>query len=98
MEFEHDTPRALGEKRTGPLFFARVAQALATVRVRSQPWPFPASLMIGAYVEAKSTKIAVNLEELEDCRWFSRDEVRQMLASTLPTGWACPRRCRSRAI
>lgn len=32
MEFEHDTPRALGEKRTGPLFFARVAQALATVQ------------------------------------------------------------------
>lgn len=32
MEFEHDTPRALGEKRTGPLFFARVAQALASVR------------------------------------------------------------------
>jgi len=56
----------------------------------NQPWPFPASLMIGAYVEAKSTKIAVDLEELEDCRWFSRDEVRQMLAGTHPEGLGVP--------
>lgn len=32
MEFEHDTPKALGEKRTGPLFFARVSEALGTVQ------------------------------------------------------------------
>ena len=58
----------------------------------NQPWPFPASLMIGAYVEAKSTKIAVDLEELEDCRWFSRDEVRQMIAGTHPDGLGVPLR------
>ncbi len=58
----------------------------------NQPWPFPASLMIGAYVEAKSTKIAVDLDELEDCRWFSRDEVRQMLAGTHPDGLGVPLR------
>jgi NAD+ diphosphatase len=56
----------------------------------NQPWPFPASLMIGAYVEAKSTKIAIDLDELEDCRWFSRDEVRQMLAGTHPEGLGVP--------
>ncbi|KAF0229421.1 MAG: hypothetical protein FD175_1759 [Beijerinckiaceae bacterium] len=56
----------------------------------NQPWPFPASLMIGAYVEAKSTKIAVDLDELEDCRWFSRDEIRQMLAGTHPDGLGVP--------
>lgn len=32
MEFEHDTPRALADRRTGPLFFARVAEALASVQ------------------------------------------------------------------
>jgi|ERR1700722_2119436 chromosome partitioning protein len=32
MEFEHDTPRALGEQRAGPLFFARVAEALGSVQ------------------------------------------------------------------
>jgi chromosome partitioning protein len=34
MEFEHDTPRALGEKRSGPMFFARLGEALATVQDR----------------------------------------------------------------
>jgi NAD+ diphosphatase len=56
----------------------------------NQPWPFPASLMIGAYVEARSTKIAVDLDELEDCRWFSRDEVRQMIDGTHPQGLGVP--------
>lgn len=56
----------------------------------NQPWPFPASLMIGAFVEAKSTKIAVDRDELEDCRWFSRDEVRLMLAGTHPDGLGVP--------
>mgnify|MGYP000926494218 CR=1 FL=1 len=56
----------------------------------NQPWPFPASLMIGAYVEAKSTAIAIDHEELEDCRWFSRDEVRQMLSGTHSEGLGVP--------
>jgi NAD+ diphosphatase len=56
----------------------------------NQPWPFPASLMIGAYVEARSTTIAIDLDELEDCRWFDRDEVRQMIAGTHPEGLGVP--------
>ena len=31
MEFEHETPEALSQKRAGPLFFARVAEVLGTV-------------------------------------------------------------------
>ena len=34
MEFEHETPEALSSKRAGPMFFARVAEALATVEDR----------------------------------------------------------------
>jgi chromosome partitioning protein len=35
MEFEHETPKALGNRQSGdPLFFARVAQSLATVEDR----------------------------------------------------------------
>lgn len=41
----------------------------------SQPWPFPHTLMIGCYGEAVSTELNVDKEELEDCRWFSRQEV-----------------------
>ncbi len=46
----------------------------------SQPWPFPYSLMIGCYGEALSEDIHADLTELEDCRWFTRAEVREMLA------------------
>ena len=45
----------------------------------SQPWPFPHSLMIGAYGEAQSEEIKFDGEELEDCRWFEREEVLAMI-------------------
>jgi NAD+ diphosphatase len=47
--------------------------------IASQPWPFPSSLMIGAVAEAKDTKITMDEAELEQARWFSFAEVRQML-------------------
>lgn len=42
----------------------------------SQPWPFPASVMIGFHAEAESLDFEVNLSELESARWMSRDELR----------------------
>lgn len=45
----------------------------------SQPWPFPYSLMIGCFGEPLNDDIQADLTELEDCRWFFRDEVRSML-------------------
>lgn len=42
----------------------------------SQPWPFPASLMIGCYAEAASTDITLDETELVHAKWFTRDEVR----------------------
>ncbi len=56
----------------------------------SQPWPFPASLMIGCIAEATSTFIEIDDQELEDARWFSRDEVLTMLDGTHPDGLLCP--------
>jgi NAD+ diphosphatase len=38
----------------------------------SQPWPFPANIMLGFYAEAASTEITVDYGELEDARWFER--------------------------
>lgn len=38
----------------------------------SQPWPFPSSLMIGFYGEAKTTDIVLE-DELADARWVSRE-------------------------
>ena len=39
----------------------------------SQPWPFPANIMLGFHAEATSTEIAVDYGELEDAKWFERD-------------------------
>lgn len=44
----------------------------------SQPWPFPQSLMLGFRAKAISYDIDFDPEELQDCRWFSRDEVLSM--------------------
>ncbi len=41
----------------------------------SQPWPFPASLMIGCWAEATSSDITVDPVELEDAVWMTREEV-----------------------
>ena len=46
---------------------------------RSQPWPFPTSLMIGCHAEALTHDIVVDHEELEDARWFGKDEVVTMM-------------------
>lgn len=41
----------------------------------NQPWPFPASLMIGFYARATTTDIDVDGEEIEEARWFTRDQL-----------------------
>ena len=39
----------------------------------SQPWPFPASLMIGVLAEATSDQIKIDPAELETARWVGKD-------------------------
>ena len=56
----------------------------------SQPWPFPYSLMIGCFGEPINEDIQADLNELEDCRWFLRDEVRSMLERTHSDGLITP--------
>ena len=38
----------------------------------SQPWPFPASLMLGFHAQAKTREITVDKTELDDARWYER--------------------------
>ena len=53
----------------------------AGVRVRDvqyvacQPWPFPSSLMIGCHAYADDPAITIDATELDDARWFTREEV-----------------------
>jgi NAD+ diphosphatase len=67
----------------------REESGIVVGRVRyfaSQPWPFPSTLMIGCHCEALSEEITRDETELEDCRWFERDEVRRMIAGNHPGG------------
>ncbi len=41
----------------------------------SQPWPFPSSLMIGCTARSTGKELTIDRNELEDARWFSRDEI-----------------------
>ncbi len=42
----------------------------------NQPWPLPASLMVGFSARARSTAITRHDGELADARWFTRAEMR----------------------
>ena len=41
----------------------------------SQPWPFPSSLMIGFTARAAADAVPRADEELEDVRWFTREQI-----------------------
>jgi NAD+ diphosphatase len=56
----------------------------------SQPWPFPSSIMIGCHAEAMSDTIVIDREELEDARWFDREELILMLNRAHPHGLTTP--------
>jgi NAD+ diphosphatase len=41
----------------------------------SQPWPFPAALMIGFHASAEPGEIRLNDGELADARWLTREQI-----------------------
>lgn len=41
----------------------------------SQPWPFPASLMLGFTAHALTSEVHLKDRELEDARWFTRADL-----------------------
>ena len=56
----------------------------------TQPWPFQHSLMIGCIGVAASGVLNVDRTQVADARWFTRDEVRQMLEGQHPDGLWLP--------
>ena len=65
---------------------------IATQRVRyiaSQPWPFPSSLMVGAFAEATGTgELTLDDDEIEEARWVTKAEVRAALDGA--ADWLAP--------
>ena len=66
---------------------AREVLEEAGVRVRdvtyvaSQPWPFPSSLMLGCHSHADNAVLTIDRTELDDARWFTREEVAEAMAA-----------------
>jgi len=58
--------------------------------VKSQPWPFPSSLMIGLIGEALNEGIVIDPVELETARWFGRDELLLMREERHAQGFKFP--------
>ncbi len=65
------------------------------VRYRSsQPWPFPSSLMLGFHAVRTGGELKIDRVELEDARWFHRDDFarRRELGLRLPSRVSIARR------
>jgi NAD+ diphosphatase len=53
------------------------------VRYRaSQPWPFPANLMLGFEATYAGGEVRADEDELEDVRWFTRSELQEAAATS----------------
>ncbi|TQL67349.1 NAD+ diphosphatase [Nocardioides albertanoniae] len=55
----------------------------------NQPWPLPASLMLGYFARAESTEITVDADEIREARWFTRADLAAVAESgevKLPSG------------
>lgn len=47
----------------------------------SQPWPFPASLMLAFVARATTTELRLDQEEITEARWFTREELAAAVAA-----------------
>ncbi|MEO0917723.1 MAG: NAD(+) diphosphatase, partial [Pseudomonadota bacterium] len=66
--------------------FEEVGVRVGPVRyLASQPWPFPASLMLGCAGDALSTDLTLDPNEIEDALWVSREEMAKAFSGTHPT-------------
>ena len=58
----------------------------------SQPWPFPSSLMIGCTARALDDVLTIDRTELDDARWFTRDQVADALGGGTDAAFLPPPR------
>ena len=57
----------------------------------SQPWPFPASLMLGFFAEAINDQMTIDYDEIEDAQWFSINELKSLQHPSISEGFKLPR-------
>ncbi|MGC4175592.1 NAD(+) diphosphatase [Demequina sp.] len=62
--------------------------------VASQPWPFPASVMVGFKAMVEDTELRLDQDEITDARWVTREELPALVAEgnvILPPGGSIAR-------
>lgn len=72
------------------LFEEAGVRATAVRYVTSQPWPFPAQLMLACIAPVDSDSLNIATDELESALWVTRDEVRAALAGAADAPFAAP--------
>jgi NAD+ diphosphatase len=73
--------------------FEEAGIRVANVRYRhSQPWPFPASIMLGFWADATTEEIDIDPTEILEARWFTRAELAAQEGFTLPPPVSIARR------
>jgi NAD+ diphosphatase len=58
--------------------------------VTSQPWPFPAQLMLACVAEVDSAELTIAKDEIQDAIWVSKAEVRAALAGDAGAKFLAP--------
>ena len=57
----------------------------------SQPWPFPASLMLGFFAEAINQNLKIDYNEIEDAQWFKLSHLKNLTHPKIENGFKLPR-------
>lgn len=65
-------------------------RARGVAYVASQPWPFPSQLMIACHSVADDAALAIDRTELEEARWFTRDEVAEAMGGSETGAFIAP--------
>lgn len=65
-------------------------KAIAVRYHSSQPWPWPGSLMMGLMADVETADAAPDQTELEEVRWFTKEEAAQLIKGELEGVFAPP--------
>ena len=58
---------------------------------QSQPWPFPASLMLGFFAETEDINLNLDEDEIEDANWFDIGQLKELTHPDILDGFKLPR-------
>ncbi len=72
------------------LFEEAGVRATGVRYIASQPWPFPSSLMIGCIASVKSDTLILQVNEIDEAIWVTRDQVRASLAGAPDARFPAP--------